>query len=36
LLKSHKNPKITKIIKTTGKKTGKFKKIDAWKDRRDI
>ena len=29
LLKSHKNPKITKIIKTTGKKTGKFKKIDA-------
>ena len=29
LLKSHKNPKVTKIIKTTGKKTGKFKKIDA-------
>jgi hypothetical protein len=36
LLKSQKNKKFTKIIKTTGKKTGKFKKIDAWKDRRDI
>ena len=29
LLKSQKNKKVTRIIKTTGKKTGKFKKIDA-------
>jgi 5'-AMP-activated protein kinase catalytic alpha subunit len=29
LVKSHKNPKVKKIIKTTGKKPGKFKKIDA-------
>jgi hypothetical protein len=29
LLKSHKNQKFKTIIKTTGKKTSKFKKIDA-------
>jgi len=29
VLKSNKNKKVSKIIKTTGKKSGKFKKIDA-------
>ena len=29
LLKSHKNPKVKKIIKTQGNKASKFKKIDA-------
>ena len=35
LLKSHKNPKVKKIIKTQGNKGSKFKKIDAGNDSGD-
>ena len=35
LLKSHKNPKVKKIIKTQGNKASKFKKIDAGNDSGD-
>ena len=32
VLKSHKNPKVKKIIKTQGNKASKFKKVDAGSD----